>query len=211
MFTESHPAKTLRQVFSQYCEPTDELIADIKRAARLRPVRKGQAVLKQGKKCDAFVINKRGLFRVSNVTNGKEDTVLFGTSGDIFTSMHSYFAGEPSIFSLVALEDSEVWLISYERWRRLEKRHPVLIRCMRDLLVEQLYGFEKRYLYFSNKLAEERFINFLTMQNASLRRTSVKYISAIVPLKYIAQYLNITQATLSRLRKRLVSNGSFSD
>lgn len=148
---------------------------------------------------------------MSNVTDEKEDTVLFGTSGDIFTSMHSYFAGEPSIFSLVAMEDSEVWLITYDRWRRLEKRHPVLIRCMRDLLVEQLYGFEKRYLFFNNKLAEERFRNFLTMQNASLRRTSVKYISAIVPLKYIAQYLKITQATLSRLRKRLVSSGSFSD
>ncbi len=38
---------------------------------------------------------------------GVEDTLLFGTSGDVFTSLHSYYNGEPSIFSLIAVVDSE--------------------------------------------------------------------------------------------------------
>lgn len=204
MFPESHIPTTLRQILSQYCAPSEELMRDFENVARLVEVKKGRAIVKQGVVCDDFVLNKKGLFRVCHIADGVEDTVLFGTSGDIFTSLHSYYAGEPSIFSLVAVEDSEVWLISYRMMRQLESRYPAMVKWMHDLMIEQLYGFEKRYLFFSNKSAEERFLNFLRIHSVSLRRTSVKYISSIVPLKYIAQYLKITQSTLSRLRKKLV-------
>ncbi len=206
MFSDTHVPKSLRQILSQYCVPTEELIRDMEKVARLVSVEKGQYVVRQGSVCGDFVFNRRGLFRVCNVTDGVEDTILFGTSGDVFTSLHSYYAHEPSIFSLMAVEDSEVWLISYAEMRELEEKHPVLISWMRGLLIEQTYSFEKRYIFFSSKSAEERFLNFLRMSSGTLRRTSVKYISGIVPLKYIAQYLKITQSTLSRLRKKLVSS-----
>ncbi len=206
MFSDTHVPKSLRQILSQYCVPTEELIRDMEKVARLVSVEKGQYVVRQGSVCGDFVFNRRGLFRVCNVTDGVEDTILFGTSGDVFTSLHSYYAHEPSIFSLMAVEDSEVWLISYAEMRELEEKHPVLISWMRGLLIEQTYSFEKRYIFFSNKSAEERFLNFLRMSSGTLRRTSVKYISGIVPLKYIAQYLKITQSTLSLLRKKLVSS-----
>ncbi len=206
MFSDTHVPKSLRQILSQYCVPTEELIRDMEKVARLVSVEKGQYVVRQGSVCGDFVFNRRGLFRVCNVTDGVEDTILFGTSGDVFTSLHSYYAHEPSIFSLMAVEDSEVWLISYAEMRELEEKLPVLISWMRGLLIEQTYSFEKRYIFFSSKSAEERFLNFLRMSSGTLRRTSVKYISGIVPLKYIAQYLKITQSTLSRLRKKLVSS-----
>jgi len=206
MFSAIHVPKSLRQILSQYINPTDELVRDLEQVARLVTVEKGEPVVCQGEMCDVFVFNRKGLFRVCNTAGGVEDTLLFGTSGDVFTSLHSYYAHEPSIFSLIAVEPSEVWIVNYQQWRDLETRHPVLVSWMRGLLIEQLYGFEKRYLFFNNKSAEERFHNFLRMSNASLRRTSVKYISGIVPLKYIAQYLKITQSTLSRLRKKLVSS-----
>lgn len=206
MFSETHVPKSLRQILSQYCTPSDELVTDFERAARLVSVPKGETVVRQGRVCDSFVFNRRGLFRVSNVSeSGNEDTLLFGTSGDVFTSLHSYYAHEPSIFSLVAVVDSEVWLISYARMRELEEKYPVMVSWMRNLLIEQVFSFEKRYQFFNNKTAEERFLNFLRLNFGTLRRTSVKYISSIVPLKYIAQYLKITQSTLSRLRKKLGS------
>ena len=206
MFSGTHVPKSLRQILSQYCAPSEELIRDFELAARLVTVEKGECVVRQGTVCTDFVFNRRGLFRVCNVTDGVEDTILFGTSGDVFTSLHSYYANEPSIFSLMAVEDSEVWLISYAQMRDLEARHPVLISWMRGLLIEQTYSFEKRYIFFNNKSAEERFLNFMRLSSGTLRRTSVKYISSIVPLKYIAQYLKITQSTLSRLRKKLVTS-----
>ena len=205
MFSETHTPKSLRQVLTQYCTPPEDLIRDFENSARLVQVEKGSAVVRQGEVCHDFVINRYGLFRVSNKTEDKEDTLLFGTSGDVFTSIHSYYAGEPSIFSLIAVEDAEVWLISYHKMHQMENRYPAMVKWMHNLLIEQLYSFEKRYLFFNNKTAEERFLNFLSIHSVQLKRTSVKYISSIVPLKYIAQYLNMTQSTLSRLRKRFVS------
>jgi len=203
MLVDYTKPKTLRQVLTQYCDPTDTLVKDFEDAARLVCVKKEEALVRQGELCTDFIINRCGLFRVSNVTDGKEDTILFGTSGDVFTSLHSYYAGEPAIFSLVAVEDSEAWLVGYDDMRRLEAAHPVMIKWMRDLLVEQMFAFEKRYLSFNNKTAEERLLNFMRICSGNLRRVSVRYISGIVPLKYIAQYLKITQSTLSRLRNKL--------
>lgn len=208
MFSERENSKTLRQILSQYVAPSQSLVADFENSARLISVQKGDAVIRQGEMCSDFVFNKKGLFRVCNVTKGVEDTILFGTSGDTFTSLHSYYADEPSIFSLIAVEDSEVWLVSFENIRRLERKYPEMLRWMHDLMIEQLYGFERRYLFFNNKTAEERFLNFLRLHSETLRRPSVKYISSIVPLKYIAQYLKITQSTLSRLRKKLVKGNN---
>lgn len=205
MFTENI-TMNLGDILSQYIVPSKELIQDFEKAARLISVEKGEMVVKQGELCNYFIFNKKGLFRVVNVTNNKEDTLLFGSSGDVFTSIHSYFANEPSIFSLIAVVDTEAWLISYNKMNHLSERYPELVLWMRNLLIEQLFSFEKRYLFFNNKTAEERFKNFLYLHTGSLRRTSIKYISRIVPLKYLAQYLKISQATLSRLRKKLVTN-----
>lgn len=206
MISDTRNPKSLRQILEQYCNPSEELIEDFVNSARLINVKKGEPIVRQGKVCSDFVFNRKGLFRVSHISGNVEDTVLFGTSGDIFTSLHSYYAGEPAIFTLSALEDSEVWLISYDDMRRLQDKYPALIKWMNSLMIEQLYGFEKRYLFFTNKSAEDRLRNFMSIHSKTLRRTSVKYISRIVPLKYLAQYLNITQSTLSRVRKRLITN-----
>ena len=178
MFSESRKPKTLHQILSQYCTPYDALVEDFTRCARLISVKKGQPVVRQGEISNHFVFNRVGLFRVSHINGNTEDTVLFGSSGDVFTSLHSYYAGEPAIFTLSAVEDSEAWLISYDDMRMLEEKHPILTKWMNRLLTEH---------------------------SESLRRTSVKYISRIVPLKYIAQYLNINQSTLSRIRKRILA------
>lgn len=206
MSNDTRNSKSLQQILMQYCTPSEELVEDFINSARLINVKKGEPIVRQGEVCSDFVLNHKGLFRVSHICDNIEDTILFGTSGDVFTSLHSYYSGEPSIFTLSALEDSEAWLISYDDMRRLQEKHIQMIKWMNSLMIEQLYSFEKRYLFFSNKSAEDRFCNFMNLHSESLRRTSVKYISRIVPLKYIAQYLKITQSTLSRVRKRLITH-----
>lgn len=205
MFTSHKEPRSLRQILSQNCTPSDELVEALTRSARLSYIPKNKAIVKQGEVCDDFVFIRKGLFRVSHDSEASEDTILFGTSGDVFTALHSYYAQEPAVFSLIAVEDSEVWLVNYQNMRNLLKEHQDMLLWMHSLMIEQIYAFEKRYMFFSNKSAEERFINFLRDRYGSLRRASIKYISSIMPLKYIAQYLNITQSTLSRLRKKLSS------
>ena len=204
MLTDYNIPKTLREIITSYGQVGEECLCELENSVRLVPVKKRDAIVCQGEVCDDIVFNRVGLFRVSNVSDGVEDTLLFGSSGDVFTSLHSYFAKEPSIFSLVAVEPSEVWLLSYSEFNRISDKYPEMVRWFRDLLIGQLYCFEKRYLFFNNKSAEDRFLNFLRLNCDTLRCTSVKYITRIMPLKYIAQYLKISPFTLSRLRRKLV-------
>ena len=203
-----HQAKqSLRQILSQHCTPSDNLVCDLENVAQLIHVHKGEAVVSQGDLCNNFVFIHNGVFRVSHLDKNIEDTILFGMSGDVFTSLHSYYANEPAVFSLYAIEDSEVWLVNYQDMKSLLSLHKEMLVWLNNLLIEQIYAFEKRYILFNNKTAEERFINFLLDRYGSLRRAPIKYISSYVPLKYIAQYLKITQSTLSRLRRKLVNRG----
>lgn len=205
MFLEHKTPKSLREILLQNCEPSEELVTALESVAEFRHVKKGEFIVKQGEKSRYFIFIRMGLFRVTHTSvDNTEDTILFGTSGDVYISMHSYYAEEPAVFSLCAVEDSEIWLVSYENMRNLLDNHLDLLRWMHDLMIEQFYAFEKRYLFFSNKSAEERFVNFLRDRYGSLKRAPLKSILSLVPLKFIAQYLKITQSTLSRLRKKLV-------
>lgn len=66
---------------------------------------------------------------------------------------------------------------------------------MRNLLIEQVYAFERRYLFFGKNDAETRYRNFISQRNGLMRD---------VPVKYVAQYLKIAPEYLSRIRRRIV-------
>ena len=78
---------------------------------------------------------------------------------------------------------------------------------------EELINSSKRWLKFSNHLAEQSYVLMenrllaLQMESAEKRYDDLlsdnpEYIQK-VPLKYLASYLGITQRHLSRLRKKL--------
>ncbi len=202
MITENRSPKSIREILYQDCVPSPECIRAVEDAAVECAYGKGEIILGQGDLCDSIYMVGQGLLRVSNISDGQEDTVLFGTSGDVFTSIHSLYAAQPSVFTLSAVVDSRVWELSYRKLRRLSEEFPELKEWLHNLLTGQLYGLEKRYLFFRCTSAEERFLNFIGLNTGSLRKTTVKYITSTVPLKYIAQYLKINPSTLSRLRRK---------
>ena len=203
MFSDRQTPKTLRQILSQNCTPSDALVDDLEKAARLVHTPKGRAIVRQGEVCDDFVFIRRGLMRVSHTAGGDggHDPVRdFGRRLHLAAFLPRARAG-----GVLAHHRGRrrVWLVSYANMKRILATHHDMLLWMHDLMIEQIYAFEKRYVFFSNKSAEERFVNFLLDRYGELRREPIKYISGIVPLKYIAQYLKITQSTLSRLRKKL--------
>ncbi len=58
----------------------------------------------------------------------------------------------------------------------LSDKYPELVVWMRNLLIEQLYGFEKRYVFFNNKTAEDRFSQLpsesITARSVALRSST---------------------------------------
>lgn len=86
-----------------------------------------------------------------------------------------------------------VYEISFEDMKAMLGEHIELRDWEVKVLIEQLYVLEKRYVILGTGDARSRY-------EALLNGRPQEILNAI-PLKYIAQYLNITQETLSRVRK----------
>lgn len=185
----------LKEIFAQHHPLDEECLRELEQVATLRRVAKRTELMHQGEPCNNFYINRSGLMRVAHVNDGVEDTVCFGTVGDIFTSLSSYYAGKPSMFSLIALADSQVYVVSYDDMNRLSEKYPCMVLWMRNLLIEQVYAFEVRYEFFGRYDAETRYRNFMSLRKGLMRD---------VPVKYVAQYLKIAPEYLSRIRRRIV-------
>lgn len=195
----------LTDIFNQYGSMSKECAEAMINCSELIFAEKGERVVKQGEMCSAFYINRNGLMRVVLQRGNVEDTFMFGTTGDIYTSMHSWCLNEPSAFSLIAVEDTEIYVISYSSMRRLMEHYPDLVRWLLEICFLQLYSLERRYIMYSSNSAEERLKIFLSRDEIRTDRVPVKTMMQRVPLKQIASYLKITPETLSRLRRKLVS------
>ena len=181
-----------------------ECLAEIERRCTLVYLKSGESILRQDDVCDSFFINRTAIMRVGHTTDHKEHTILFGTDGDIYTSLHSWVKGEPSPFSLTAVGEAEVWQLSYTAMCQLLSRYPEMTNWLLQLSLAQLYGLERRYLSFCSNNTEERLRNFLDKVDPKFKRMPGKKMVQRIPLKYIASYLGVAQETLSRLRAKLL-------
>ena len=154
-------------------------------------VRKKDFLIKQGSKSNHIYFITGGLFRFLCEINGNEDTIGFGIAGDPFVSVHSLAHDEPSAFSLQAIENSSVVAVRLDDFRCMLATHSSLMQWWCAVLLEQIYALERRYVWLASNDASERY--------AALLRVRAEIINRI-PIKYIAQYLNITPETLSRIR-----------
>jgi len=171
----------------------DAAVEAMEEVCRRVVVSRGEAIIEQGKVCDDIVFVTDGLFRVVFRHNLSEETVCFGISGDPFTSMHSFYRGEPSQYSFEAIEDSECLLLDFDNFRRLQLEHTDILKWTAQLLSEQIYAFERRYVYLGIHDAYTRYATFLQLRSKIINR---------IPLKYIAQYIKVKPETLSRIRAR---------
>lgn len=157
---------------------------------------KGDLIIKQGHKSDCLYIVKSGIVRCFyEDTGGGESTLLFGVEGNLFVSLASIVYGQPSQTSYEAICDTEVYSIGFNKFWELCDEYPDLMRWQTHYQLYQFYTLEKRSTLTNIGDAYTRYLQYIKMRG--------KKTIAQIPLKYISQYLNISQETLSRIRNRI--------
>ncbi len=170
-------------------EATLEQLDDV---AVKRHYAKRQRLVTQGARCRAVYFISSGLCRGLHEDDGKEDTRWFASGGDVLTSVIAWHTGAPAIFSIEAITEVDCWEVSFEDMRRLLSECRDLQDWVVKLLMEQLYVLERRYVIIGTGDARSRYASLLGGRPQEMLNQ--------IPLKYIAQYLKITQETLSRVR-----------
>lgn len=165
---------------------TEELISYFDRVS----FNKNQIIQDSNKTGKYLYFLEKGIIRHYYSKNNKEFTSWFSKEGD-FVANAGFFKQKPVKEIIVAIEDVEVFALSYKDFNKFCIKSYELEAFIRDYLVEQLFLLEQYIADTFLLSATERYNNFLKQFPELVLR---------VPLIYIASFLSMTPETLSRVR-----------
>jgi len=181
--------ESIRQIISV---SEDEALL-LKQLFTEKHIKKGEHFLSEGQVCRSVAIIGSGLVRYYINDDGNEGTYYFGSEGDFVCDYESFLPQVPSNKNIQALEDSSIYMISYDSLQKLykelkegERLGRLGIEQVFVTVLQQLASFYKD----SPELRYQRFVS--TYSDISQR----------VPQYYIASYIGIKPQSLSRIRKR---------
>lgn len=126
--------------------------------------------------------------------NGSEKTHWIYSEYDFFTSWYSFFTGKPSFETLQCINQCQIYTISETNYKKLYSTNVAFntfINGYYQHLIAEMDFLSKAFLHLS---AKEKYQYLLD--------TSPKMIQEI-KLGILASLLDISQETLSRVRKRI--------
>jgi CRP/FNR family transcriptional regulator, anaerobic regulatory protein len=158
-------------------------------------LKKGEYFLNEGKLCDKFCFIKSGFLRVFTTPDENEITQWIATNGHFGTDFSSFFFNLPSRWTIQALDNTDLFIISKRNYDKIETIVPNWAKLERTFLIKCLTMMESRIHSHLSMSAEERYRLFFENNKALFNQ---------VPLQYIASMLGMTPETFSRIRKKQV-------
>jgi CRP-like cAMP-binding protein len=156
-------------------------------------LKKGEHLVKEGDLCSTVAFISSGLLRTYYVdANGSEITYCFCGEGKFTTAFQSFISRTVSRQTIEALEDSRLFVITYDQLQALYANFPTWQEIGRRLLEREYLVMEEYASELGTKSATERYSGLLARQPAVFQK---------VPLQHIASYLGVSRETLSRIRK----------
>lgn len=156
-----------------------------------RKFAKGEMILSEGEICKDIYYIEKGLIRQFYFKNDKEVTEHIGSDGEIFMCIESLFKEEPTHLQVESLETCQIYCLPKMRLEQVAL-HNVNIQILYRKILEES-------LIISQVHAD--LVRFETAQNRYLRLCKMKpQVVLRAPLVYIANYLQMTPETLSRVR-----------
>ncbi|MDN3550861.1 Crp/Fnr family transcriptional regulator [Mucilaginibacter aquaedulcis] len=159
-------------------------------------LKSGEYFLEEGQICRYVGFIEKGLVRYHMNDNGNQKSLFFNKDGEFISNYQSFLPQVSSDTSIQAIEDTFLQIISFSDLQRLyssvnegEKLGRLAIENVFLSSMEQLKSFYK-------DSPTERYQQFLRSYPNLVQR---------IPQYYIASYVGIQPQSLSRIRKRLVT------
>ena len=152
---------------------------------------KGEMILSEGEVCKNIYDIEHGLIRQFYFKNGKEVTEHLGEDHTIFMCIESLFREQPTRLQVEALEQTLVYALPKKRLEE-EAMHNVNIQMLyRKILEESLIISQVHADLVRFESAQNRYKKMCELNPQVILRA---------PLVFIANYLQMTPETLSRVR-----------
>ena len=180
-----------RELARKYSTMTHDELDILESVLVPRKYAKGELILKEGNVCRDILYIDNGLIRQFYHKNGRIVTEHLGVDGGIIMCIESLFREEPTKLQVEALETSMCYLLPK---RKLEEvaLHNVNIQILyRKILEESLILSQVHADLVRFETAHDRYMKLCKLMPKVVLRA---------PLNYIANYLQMTPETLSRVR-----------
>lgn len=159
---------------------------------------KGDCILEEGKTANEYYILNKGLARsFVNDFNGNDVTTHFFTENEIIIDVSSLFQRIPTQENIICITDCECWKMDFDVFQELFHKIPNLREWGRAWMSQQLFLHKQRSVEMFTLSATKRYLHLLDQKPKVIQ---------FAPLKQIASYLGVTDTSLSRIRKELVSH-----
>lgn len=152
---------------------------------------KGEKILQEGEVCRNISYIEKGLVRQFYFKNGKEVTEHLGVDHSIFMCIESLFKEEPTRLQVEALEPTLVYALLKEKLEAAAMRNVNIQMLYRKILEESLIQSQIHADLVRFESAPNRYKRLCDLSPQVVLRA---------PLTYIANYLQMTPETLSRIR-----------
>jgi CRP-like cAMP-binding protein len=174
---------------------------DIEKAVLLpllesRSLKAGDVLARSGEQSHHFIFVDMGcLMTYFTDADGVERVLQFATSSWWTGDLDSFWKHTRSCYTVRALIDSEVLLLTVSSLELLLEKVPKLEKYFRILFQNSLVAHGRRITEINSFSAEERYESF---------RQRYPTLEQFVPQKYIASYLGVTPEFLSKVRRKIM-------
>ena len=180
-----------RELARKYSTMTHEELDTLESILVPMKFAKGDMILKEGDLCDSIYYIEKGLIRQFYFKNGKEVTEHLGEDHTIVMCIESLFKEEPTRLQVEALEPTLMYGLPKKRLEE-EAIHNTNIQMLyRKILEESLIISQVHADLVRFESAQNRYKKMCNLSPQVILRA---------PLVYIANYLQMTPETLSRVR-----------
>lgn len=156
---------------------------------------KGEFILERGQVANRYLIIQSGLMRSYIYDfNGNDVTTDFFIEKEIVIEVSSLFQRKPSKEYIQAISDCSCYQIDFNDFQELFHSIENFREWGRAWLSQSLFHFKKRSISIISESAKYRYLTLLKERPQVVSR---------VPLKHIASYLEVTDTSLSRIRKSI--------
>lgn len=169
----------------------DALRERLQKILKEKKLLKGEWLLREGDiNRDIFFIGK-GLLRCFYLKDPLDVSAWFMKEGDVVVSIESFYDQVRSYECIEALEDCELFYISYEELKIIYQDFMEFNFIGRILTIKYLKLWTRQLYNLRMQSASERYLFLLHKDPELIQR---------VPNKYMASYLGIADSTLCRIK-----------
>ena len=180
-----------RELARRYSTMTHEELDVLESILVPRKYAKNEMILRAGEVCRDIFYLDRGLIRQFYFKKGKELTEHLGIDHTIFMCIESLFREEPTKLQVQALEPSYVFALPKADLERVALHNVNIQLLYRKILEESLIISQVHADLVRFETAQDRYKRLCKMSPQLVLRA---------PLNFIANYLQMTPETLSRVR-----------